>query len=327
MPESPSSLPRSAAVARQAGEPLPGAYPNAAVASLLATRPAFLSVTLAGVLVGLSGSYFDLGRIDAWAALVTLVLALAVHAGVNVINDYYDAINGTDDANTERIYPFTGGSRFIQNDVLSRAATARLGRTLLAFSVGGGILLTYHAGIGLLWIGLVGVLVGWAYSAPPLALNSRGLGELAVAMGFAAIVVGTDYVQRHTWDSTPFAAGMSYALFVTNLLYINQFPDRSADRAAGKLHWVARLPPVRARWGYVLIAAAAGSTLISGVARGCLPPGALVGLIAWLPAGFAARELFRHCESPRRLAGAIKATIVAAMMNGLGVSAALVLAR
>jgi 1,4-dihydroxy-2-naphthoate octaprenyltransferase len=304
---------------------VPGAYPNAALVLLLATRPAFLSVTAAGVLLGLSGSFFDLGRIDVWAALATLVLALAVHAGVNVVNDYHDAINGTDDLNTERIYPFTGGSRFIQNGVLSRSATARLGYGLLAVSAGGGMLLTYQAGIGLLWIGLTGVLVGWAYSAPPLALNSRGLGELAVAIGFASIVVGTDYVQRHTWDSTPFAAGISYGLFVTNLLFINQFPDRAADRGAGKLHWVARLRPVQARWGYVLIASAAGSTLISGVARGCLPPAALVGLVAWLPASFAARELFRHCESPRRLAAAIKATIVAALTNGLSVSAALVL--
>jgi 1,4-dihydroxy-2-naphthoate octaprenyltransferase len=293
---------------------------------LLATRPAFLSVTAAGVLLGVAGSHYDLGRIDAWAGAFTLVLALAVHAGVNVINDYHDAINGTDDLNTERIYPFTGGSRFIQNSVLSRGATARLGYALLGLSVGGGLLLTLQAGVGLLWIGLVGVLVGWAYSAPPLSLNSRGLGELAVAIGFASIVVGADYVQRHAWDSTPFAAGISYGLFVTNLLFINQFPDRSADRAAGKLHWVARLEPTQARWGYVVIAAAGGSALISGVARGCLPPAALVGLLGWIPAAFAARKLFRYCETPRRLARAIKATIVAALMNAVIVAGALVLA-
>jgi 1,4-dihydroxy-2-naphthoate octaprenyltransferase len=323
-----SSTPRYATgSARQPGEPLPGAYPNRAVALLLATRPAFLTVTAAGVLLGVASSYFDLGRIDVVLLLCTLVLTLAVHAGLNVVNDYHDAISGTDDLNTDRIYPFTGGSRFIQNGVLSRATTARLGYALLALSIGGGLLLTMQAGVGLLWIGLAGVLAGWAYSAPPLALNSRGLGELAVAIGFGLIVVGTDYVQRHAWDSTPFAAGIAYGLFVTNLLFINQFPDRAADRVAGKLHWVARLEPTQARWGYVVIAAAAGFGLISGVARECLPRGALFGLLAWIPAAFAARELFRYCETPQRLAAAIKATILAALINGVIVGGALVLAH
>ena len=46
-----------------------------------------------------------------WALLAVLLL----QAGVNVFNDYYDHDNGCDAANTERVFPFTGGSRFIQN--------------------------------------------------------------------------------------------------------------------------------------------------------------------------------------------------------------------
>ena len=41
-----------------------------------------------------------------------LALGLIVHAAVNVLNDYYDALNGSDAANTARVFPFTGGSRF-----------------------------------------------------------------------------------------------------------------------------------------------------------------------------------------------------------------------
>lgn len=90
-------------------------------------------------------------------------------------------------------------------------------------------------------------MIGWAYSAPPLELNSRGIGEACVAAGFLLVVLGSDYVQRHGFDSTAFAAGLPYGLFVTNVLYINQFPDRKADLQAGKLHWVARLEPRTAK--------------------------------------------------------------------------------
>ena len=57
-------------------------------------------------------------------AAATLLLALLAHAGINVFNDYCDHLNGTDARNTQRIYPFTGGSRFIQNGVLSIRAMA-----------------------------------------------------------------------------------------------------------------------------------------------------------------------------------------------------------
>jgi 1,4-dihydroxy-2-naphthoate octaprenyltransferase len=312
---------------RHPREPTSAAFTTKAAAYFHATRPAFLSVTLVGVLLGIASAYYDAVSIDAASAIPTLLFALVAHAGVNVLNDYYDHLNGTDAANVERIFPFTGGSRFIQNSVISARETARLGYALLAAVVAAGLLLTVWAGPGLLAIGLAGLLIGWAYSAPPLELNSRGLGEACVGAGFLLVVVGADYVQRHGFDSTPFAAGLPYALFVTNLLYINQFPDRTADLHAGKLHWVARLEPRTARWSYLLIAFAAGPLTLSGVARNCLPATALISLLAWIPAAFAARELFGHADESGKLGSAIKATITAALMHGVLLACALVLSR
>src|SRR3970040_263437 len=86
--------------------------------------------------------------------------------------------------------------------------------------------------------GRAGLFTAWAYSAPPLKLNSRGLGEACVAMGFGLIAVGADYVQRAEFSLFPVVAVLPYALLVTNLLYINQFPELKADAATGKRHWV-----------------------------------------------------------------------------------------
>ena len=206
-----------------------------------ATRPAFLTASLMACLVGLAVAWHDGLAFDIPLALVTLLFALLAHAGVNVLNDYYDAINGTDAQNTERIFPFTGGSRFIQNGVLTLAQTRNFGFVLMGCVAAAGLWLMAYSAPQLMYVGLAGLFIGWAYSAPPFRLNSRGLGELCVAAGFLAITVGTDFVQRKGFAAAPFIAGLSYALLVTNLLYINQFPDRTADTAAGKLHWVARL--------------------------------------------------------------------------------------
>ena len=290
-----------------------------------ATRPAFLTASLMACLVGLAVAWHGGLAFDIPLALVTLLFALLAQAGVNVLNDYYDALNGTDAQNNERIFPFTGGSRFIQNGVLTLAQTRNFGFVLMACVAAAGLWLMAYSAPQLMYVGLAGLFIGWAYSAPPFRLNSRGLGELCVAAGFLAITVGTDFVQRKEFASAPFIAGLSYALLVTNLLYINQFPDRTADTAAGKLHWVARLEVQHARWGYALIVMLAYSWLLLSVLLGWLPSLVLLVLLALPFSVKAACLLFRHAAQPQQLGDAIKLTIGAMMTHGALLSLALIL--
>jgi len=301
----------------QPAEPTLAALPNPLQRYFLATRPPFLSVTLFAALIGLASAYASGLPVKALEAILTVVFALVAHAGVNVLNDYYDALNGTDEINTERVFPFTGGSRFIQNGVLTTTETAVFGAALFGVTFIAGVFLTWTSGPGLLVIGAAGLLIGWAYSAPPLKLNSRGLGELCVAIGFSLITVGADYVQRGAWSWTPMIAAASFALLVTNILYINQFPDRNADAAVGKRHWVARLDVESARWGYVLIALLAYGWVAIAVATKTLPALALVSLLAVPLSLRAARDLLRFAAEPGRLVPAIPLSIAAASLHGL----------
>jgi len=296
-------------------EPTLTRFRNPFALYLAATRPAFLTASLAAAMVGLASASFSGVPLNGGLAAATLIFALLAHAGVNVLNDYYDALNGTDECNVERIFPFTGGSRFIQNGVLTKTQTARFGFALMAGVALAGLVLMRASSPQLLYIGLAGLFIGWAYSAPPFKLNSRGVGEICVAAGFLLITVGTDFVQRGHFALEPVWAGMSYALLVANLLYINQFPDRSADGIAGKLHWVARLEVRQARWGYALIAALAYGWLTLAVASGKLPAFALAAWLA-MPLSLAAgKQLFRYAHQPQRLAPAIQSTIMAMLMH------------
>ena len=297
-------------------EPTLDALRNPFARHVAATRPAFLSASLMACLVGLAIARHDGLAIDPVLATVTLLFALMAQAGTNVLNDYYDALNGTDAQNSERIFPFTGGSRFIQNGVMSQAEMRNFGFALMAGVVLAGLWLMAHSAPQLFYIGLAGLFIGWAYSATPFKLNSRGWGELCVAAGFLLVTVGTDFVQRKGFAVAPLIAGLSYALLVTNLLYINQFPDRRADTAAGKLHWVARLDVRHARWGYVLVVMLAYMWLLIAVVLGWLPLLALAALLA-LPLSIkAARQLLRHAAEPQQLGDAIKLTIAAMMAHG-----------
>lgn len=308
-------------------EPTLAAFPNPFLRYFAATRPPFLSVTFAACLVGLATAALDGLMLRPLAAFFTVFFALVAHAGVNVLNDYYDALNGTDAANTERQFPFTGGSRFIQNGVISLRAAGIFGYALLAAVIPAGLWLTWTSAGGLILIGLAGLFVGWAYSAPPFKLMSRGLGEAAVACGWLIVVVGADYVQRGAFSALPFVAGFPYALHVANVLYINQFPDHKADAATGKRNWVVRLGPQRARFGYPLIVGIAHGWLIGAVALGALPWTALLALAALAPALGATKGLLAHAGQPAELVPAIRATIGAAMLHGILLAVGLAAAR
>jgi len=308
-------------------EPTLTTFQNPLARYFAATRPAFITASLMAALLGLAVAWHASLDFDVALAIITVLFALLAHAGVNVLNDYYDALNGTDAQNVERIFPFTGGSRFIQNGVLTLAQTRNFGFALLAGVALAGLWLMSRSAPQLIYVGLAGLFIGWAYSATPLKLNSRGWGEVCVAVGFLAITVGAYFVQSQRYDVAPFVAGLSYALLVTNLLYINQFPDRTADTAAGKLHWVARLEVRKARWGYVLIVAAAYLWLLLSVVLTWLPLLALSTFLALPLSVKAARDLLRYAAQPQELGDAIKQTIAAMMVHGALLSLALILSK
>jgi 1,4-dihydroxy-2-naphthoate octaprenyltransferase len=308
-------------------EPSLAALPNPVLRYFAATRPAFLSVTFVGVLVGLASAAASGASLDPATATLTMFFALVAHAGANVINDYYDSLSGCDAANTGRVFPFTGGSRFIQNGVISQRAIGLYGYGLLAAVIPAGLWLTFVSAPGLILIGFLGLVVGWAYSAPPLKLQSRGLGEFGITAGWLLIVVGADFVQRHGFAFLPVAAGLGFALLVANVLYINQFPDIAADAAAGKRTVVVRLGAGGARYGYALIVLLCYGWVVAMIAAGQLPVLAAISLLGALPSLAALRILWGHADQPAGLVPAIKLTILAASLHGLLLAAVLFIAR
>lgn len=291
-----------------------------------ATRPGFLVAAVIPVLIGLAAAGFEV-VLDAVTAALTLLGAVLAHAGINVLNDVYDERAGCDAINADRVFPFTGGSRVIQNGVLSVADMAAYGWALIAVTAGIGLFLTALSGSGLLVIGLAGLLIGWGYSAPPLRLSARGLGELSVGLGFGLIIpLGTAYVQTAVFLPLAAWGGLPFAFLIALVLYINQFPDRRADLASGKRNMVVRLGARRARLGYPLLVTAAYLSLIAGVAVAGLPATSLVALPVLPLHLVAAWRFWGNAEDPQALRPAIAATLNATTAMGvllaLGIAAA-----
>jgi len=209
----------------------------------LATRPTFLTITLLGCFIGFLGDN-NITNAGWLINLLAVGIALLVHASANVLNDYFDHLNGSDSVNVDRISPFTGGSRYIQNNIFSPKKIFGFGLFLLVLSAILGLYLSYISTWMLLTIGIAGLIIGWSYSAPPLQLMSRGLlGEIAIAIAWSLVVIGFSALQTGHIDTKLMPIAIAYGLMVANILFLNQLPDIKADKASKKNTLAVESPP------------------------------------------------------------------------------------
>ncbi|MGD8559563.1 MAG: prenyltransferase [Gammaproteobacteria bacterium] len=294
------------------GDPLVKKY-------LLAVRPMFLTASLLPVLLGTAIGVQNADQFDVIAFILALFSVILAHAGVNVLNDVYDDLNGTDRDNETRIFPFTGGSRFIQDEILNNQQMRRWGQLLLVMSALLGVALIFHQGFMVLVFGLTGLLLGVTYSAPPLKLASRGLGESAVGIGFGVLpVVGAAWLQTSTFSWEALILSVPVSIWVVNILLVNEVPDRTADRNAGKNTLVVKFGLTFTAALYLLLSFVAVGTLAWAVWLNYLSP--LIMIIPGtllIPAAIASRAIMRWDNQAQLMEGAIKLTLTIHAINCL----------
>ncbi len=277
----------------------------------MATRPQFFTVIILPILLGTAIAWHSQQVFFPLYLSLSLLAGIFTHAGINVLNDYFDHLNGADDLNLSPLTPFAGGSRFIQNGILTAFETYRLGQFLLFLAIILGLILVWARGLTLLWIGMVGVFSGYFYSAPPLSLNSRGWGELLVGLNFGILaVLGAYFVQTQTLSLTALIASLPLAGLVAAILYINEFPDYGADQQAAKKTLVVRLGPSTARGLYITLIIWSFLCILLGVLLHHLPLFSLASLLT-VPLGILAiQTLYANYDQPLALVPAIKNTIL-----------------
>jgi 1,4-dihydroxy-2-naphthoate octaprenyltransferase len=278
--------------------------------ALRATRLPFLSATFVPVLIGIAIAAAH-GSFDLFAALLTLIGAASVHLALNVANDIFDARLGADDRNVNPTQ-FSGGSRVIQYGLVSLRRMTAISAGFYAVAIAVGLLLlATRFSYALLVIGVLGIVLSLFYTAPPLKLVYRGLGELTTAVGFGPLMLIGAYVVQTlgALRPEPFVASIPIALLVALILYVNEVPDRPADDRAGKRTLPVLLPREAVINVYSVAAAAAFAVIALGVVAGMLPLPALLALLPLPLIGRVRDGLIRYYDQPYGLMGVMAVNI------------------
>ncbi len=211
-------------------------------------RPLFLMGTIPLYALGITAAWNDAEVIQVSLLVSGLFLVWMIQLMTHYNNEYCDL--ETDQA-TETHTRISGGSQALVRKLVPRN-TARIAAAvclMLAVVLAVIMIVTLRAEAWLL--GFVGVasFFGWFYSAGPLKLESRGLGETDIVLISCFLLPSTSYfLQTSTLSPVLLGACVSPGLLTLALILTTEIADFKADNATGKKTLVVRLGTPRAKW-------------------------------------------------------------------------------
>ncbi len=280
---------------------------------LRASRLPFLSASLTPALLGALAAYHGTGMLDGTGLVVTLAGVACIHLGANLANDYYDWKTGCDSRNPEPT-PFSGGSRVIQEGLISPRVVMAAAAVCFALGAAAGVYLNAETpGNVVMVLGLLGLAGGFLYTAAPVSLSYRGLGEAVVFLCFGPPLVAGGYaVQAGRVDAVAVAASMPAGLLVLAVLLVNEVLDVEWDAEAGKRTLVVALGRERGYNLFVAVYVAAYAWVGLGIALRLYEP---IAAVSVLPLLFSLRRLAPG-RALRDRAGAVEASRVTVLSQG-----------
>jgi 1,4-dihydroxy-2-naphthoate polyprenyltransferase len=198
-----------------------------------ATRAWTLAMPFISVSVGTAAALRN-GFFSPLIYLAAALGAVALQAGANMVNDYYDFVNGTDSADWNAPENF-GPGLVIQRGLLRPEQVWWGGMVALVLGSTLGLILVAACGWPVLVLGLTGVAGAYFYTGAPLQLAYRGLGDLMVftLMG-PGYVIGAYYVQTLSFSPAALVASLPMGFLCSGVLQANNLRDIENDRAHGK---------------------------------------------------------------------------------------------
>ena len=192
-------------------------------------RIRFLLASVIAVSVGLAITWWHTSNVTVFDAILTMLGVLALHASVDLFNDYWDFKRGID--TTTKRTKMSGGSGVLPEGILKP-------RQVYA---GGVVFLVIGAIIGVYFVITDGIIIGiiLAFAVISIYFYSTkivnwGLAEVFVSIKGTLIVIGTYFIQTSQINESVILGGIVVGALSSLVLFITSFPDHDADKAKGR---------------------------------------------------------------------------------------------
>ena len=293
-----------------------------------AARADFLTASIVPVLLGSALAWRDSGLFDPLRFVLCILGITFIHAGANLMNDYWDHRSGADWQN-DPATDMSGGSRFIQTGKFTPRRVLRLSVLCYVIGAAAGIRLNgISPGNTVLYLGLFGVSTSYFYTASPLRLGYRGMGEVIVGLNFGPLsLLGSYFVQRREMSSGAIWISLPIMLLIMAVLVANEFLDFEADRRSCKGTMVVRLGRYRSLFMYSALLILPYVAVLIGILAGGVPLWGGVILCTLPIVNRAVRNIWEYFDDAAGLRLTSRLTITLHVATGLLLCVALLMDR
>jgi 1,4-dihydroxy-2-naphthoate polyprenyltransferase len=278
---------------------------------LRAIRIKFLLASVIAVSLGLSVTWWHSGTIDIFQAALTMGGVIALHASVDLLNDYWDFKRGID-TKTKRT-PMSGGTGVLPEGLLKPKSVYNAG---ILFLVVGGL-------IGGYFVILHGVVIGviLAFAIMSIYFYSTkivnwGLAEVFVAVKGTLIVMGTYYIQNSELTDVVVLSGIVVGALSSLVLFVASFPDHDADKEKGRRTLVILFGRQKATSIFYIFLIVSYGIIIVCAAMSIIPVFCLISLAAIPVAINSIRKLKSSISDEDKIVPAMKSTLMFSRISG-----------
>ena len=275
-------------------------------------RVRFLLASIVAVSVGLSLNWWQNSTLDFLDAILTFAGVMALHASVDLLNDFWDFKRGID-TKTKRT-KMSGGTGVLPEGLLEPSSVYRAGVAFLIIGtvIGGYFVITDGITIAII-LGFA-ILSIYFYSTK---IVDSGLGEFFVAVKGSMIVIGTLFIQSGEITIESILAGIVVGVLSSLVLFIASFPDHDADKSKGRKTLVivtGKERAVKLFWIFPLVSYCA---ILSGVLLQVFP---LLSMISFLSIPIMIKSglgLKKHFNSVDNLFPFMSSTLMFSRLTGV----------
>jgi 1,4-dihydroxy-2-naphthoate octaprenyltransferase len=257
-------------------------------------RVRFLLASIIAVSVGLAITWHQNSTINPLDAILTFAGVLALHASVDLLNDYWDYKRGIDTV-TKRT-KMSGGTGVLPEGLLHPSSVYRAG---IGFLILGSVIGFYFVFTnGIIIAAILGFAIISIYFYSTKIVDS-GLAEFFVALKGTMIVLGTYFIQSNQITSESILGGMIIGILSSLVLFITSFPDHDADKSKGRKTLVIAVGKKNATFLFWIFPAISYSMIILGVFIGVFPLLSLITLFSIplvVKAGFGLKRNFNSVD-------------------------------
>jgi 1,4-dihydroxy-2-naphthoate octaprenyltransferase len=278
---------------------------------LRAIRIRFLLASVIAVSLGLSVTWWHSGTIDIFQAALTMGGVIALHASVDLLNDYWDFKRGID-TKTKRT-GMSGGTGVLPEGLLKPKSVYNAG---ILFLVAGGL-------IGGYFVVLHGVVIGviLAFAIMSIYFYSTkivnwGLAEVFVAVKGTLIVMGTYYIQNSELTDVVVLSGIVVGVLSSLVLFVASFPDHDADKEKGRRTLVILAGRQKAVSIFYIFPIISYGIIIGCVAMSIIPVFCLISLAAIPVVISSIRKLKSSISDEDKIIPAMKSTLTFSRIAG-----------